>query len=80
MKPLPEFTVVTARKVEPMGGGLLRIVFSVATGGAWVDRVALIIPGLAIPTAMGFVTQSAFEIERGDLALVDEESGEGAVH
>lgn len=59
---VPEFFCTTMRKVEPIGGGCVRVYCSVECGDAWEDRFTILIPIAAALVSAQFVIKSANEI------------------
>lgn len=56
---VPEYFITAARKVEPIGGGCVRIYCSMERNGAWEDQLTLIMPIAAAMTSSSFVIDSA---------------------
>ena len=51
------------RKVEPVGGDVVRIYFALERNGAWDDVFTVLMPSASIPDALGFAVTSAREIK-----------------
>ena len=60
----PEHLATQVRKVEPIGGGLVRLYFAVERDGAWDDQCTMLMPCSSIGDALGFAITSAREIAR----------------
>jgi hypothetical protein len=43
---IPEHVSSAVRKIEPAGGGLARLYFSLASNGAWDDQVTILMPNV----------------------------------
>jgi hypothetical protein len=61
-KRAPEFVCIAVRKVEPVGGAMVRVYFAMERNGAWDDQFTVLMPMAAIPAATGFVAGSVREI------------------
>jgi hypothetical protein len=59
---VPEYVSTQIRKVEPLGGGLVRLYFAMPDGAAWDDQCTILMPCAALPDALGFAVASAREI------------------
>jgi hypothetical protein len=59
---VPEFFSTAVRKVEPVGGGVVRVYYALERNGAWDDQFTVLMPIASVETSNGFVTQSAREI------------------
>ena len=51
------------RKVEPVGGDVVRLYFALERNGAWDDVFTVLMPSASIPDALGFAVTSAREIK-----------------
>jgi hypothetical protein len=61
-KRIPEFFSTAVRKVEPVGGDVVRVYYALERNGTWDDQFTVLMPIASIATASGFVTQSTREI------------------
>jgi hypothetical protein len=61
-KRIPEFFSTAVRKVEPVGGGVVRVYYALERNGAWDDQFTVLMPIASVESSNGFVTQSAREI------------------
>jgi hypothetical protein len=59
---VPEYVCTAARKVEPIGGDMVRVHRALKRNGAWEDQFTVLMPMAVIPTLTSFVTVSAREI------------------
>jgi hypothetical protein len=59
---VPEFFSTAVRKVEPVGGDVVRVYYSLERNGAWDDQFTVLMPIASIASSNGFVIQSAREI------------------
>jgi hypothetical protein len=59
---VPEFVSTAVRKVEPVGGGIVRIYYALERNGAWDDQFTVLMPVASVESSNGFVIQSAREI------------------
>jgi len=50
------------RKVEPVGGDLVRLYFALAGSGAWDDQVTILMPMSVIADCLSFVGTSVREM------------------
>jgi hypothetical protein len=67
----PEFVSTQIHKVEPLGGGLVRLYFAVPKGVEWDDQCTIIMSSTAVPDALGFAVTSVREIAiEGGLAVI----------
>jgi hypothetical protein len=62
MKRVPEHVSTAIRKVEPIGGDMVRLYFSIERGGAWEDTFTVLMPLAVIKSSFDFATASAREI------------------
>jgi hypothetical protein len=60
MAAAPDSTQV--RKVEPIGGDIVRLYFAVPRDGAWEDQCTVLMSMTALPDALGLAITSAREI------------------
>jgi hypothetical protein len=68
---VPEYVSTQIRKVEPIGGDLVRLYFAVPRGAEWYDQCTIIMSSSAVPDALGFAVTSVREIAmEGGLALI----------
>jgi hypothetical protein len=58
----PEHLATAIRKVEPIGGGMVRLYFTLERDGAWDDQCTMLMPIAALQDALGFAVTSAREI------------------
>jgi hypothetical protein len=71
-KRLPEYIATAVRKVEPVGGGMVRVYYALERSGAWDDQVTILMPIVCIAESNSFVAQSAQEIAaETSIPLVD---------
>jgi hypothetical protein len=68
-KRIPEFFSTAVRKVEPVGGGVVRVYYSLERNGAWDDQFTVLMPIASVPEAFGFVVTSAREISAESAAV-----------
>jgi hypothetical protein len=61
-KRVPEHISTSVRKVEPVGGGMVRLYFALERNGAWDDQCTLIMPCASLPQSLGFAMESAQQI------------------
>jgi hypothetical protein len=61
-KRIPEFFSTAVRKVEPVGGGVVRVYYALERNGAWDDQFTVLMPIASVESTNGFITQSAREI------------------
>jgi hypothetical protein len=61
-KKVPEFVGTTIRKVEPVGGDIVRLYFAIEREGAWDDQVTLLMPSACVPASLNFAVASTREI------------------
>lgn len=74
---IPEHVSTGIRKIEPVGGGLVRLYFALAGSGAWDDQVTILMPMSVIGDCLSFVGTSVREMS----AEMDSTSeGTAAVH
>jgi hypothetical protein len=59
---VPEHFSTSIRKVEPVGGGVVRLYFVMERGGAWDDQCTLLMPAACLPDAFRFAVTAAREI------------------
>ncbi len=59
---VPEYFSTSIRKVEPIGGDVVRLYFAVARGGVWDDLCTVLMPAACLTDALGFAVTSAREI------------------
>ncbi|MBR1190067.1 hypothetical protein [Bradyrhizobium sp. AUGA SZCCT0160] len=59
---IPEHVATQIRRVEPVGGDLVRLYFSVERGAAWDDQVTILMPASCISGSFDFAVQSVREI------------------
>ena len=59
----PKHFSTSIRKVEPVGGDVVRIYFALERNGAWDDVFTVLMPSASIPDALGFAVTSAREIK-----------------
>jgi hypothetical protein len=59
---VPEHVSTQIRKVEPVGGDMVRLYFAIERDGTWDDQVTVLMPSASIPAASGFAVTSAREI------------------
>jgi hypothetical protein len=71
-KRLPEYFATAVRKVEPVGGGVVRVYYAMERNGAWDDQFCVLMPIESIASSNSFVAQSAQEIAaETSMLLVD---------
>jgi hypothetical protein len=70
-KRVPEFFSTAVRKVEPVGGDVVRVYYSLEPNGAWDNQFTVLMPVASIITAKVFVTQSAREIAAETAAMAN---------
>jgi hypothetical protein len=68
-KKVPEFFSTAVRKVEPVGGGVVRVYYALERNGDWDDQFTVLMPMATIATSSSFVNQSAREIAAESLLL-----------
>jgi len=61
-KRIPEFFSTAVRKVEPVGGVVVRVYYSLERNGAWDDQFTVLMPIASVESSNGFVIESAREI------------------
>jgi hypothetical protein len=61
-KRIPEFTATNIHKVEPVGGDLVRIYFSLERSAAWDCQVTVLMPAPALLQSALFLKSSTREI------------------
>jgi hypothetical protein len=61
-KRIPEFFSTAVRKVEPVGGDVVRVYYSLERNGSWDDQFTVLMPIASIASSNGFVIESAREI------------------
>jgi hypothetical protein len=61
-KRIPEFFSTSVRKVEPVGGGVVRVYYAWERNGAWDDQFTVLMPIASVESSNGFVIESAREI------------------
>ncbi|MVT69436.1 hypothetical protein GPL21_30525 [Bradyrhizobium pachyrhizi] len=66
----PEYTATQLNKVEPIGGGLIRLHFSVAADASWDTQCTIIMPLTSIDGALGFAVDAARQIAHADASDV----------
>lgn len=59
---VPEYVCTVVRKVEPVGGDMVRVYCSIECNGGWDDQCTILIPIVAVHTAAKFVSDAALEI------------------
>jgi hypothetical protein len=59
---VPEFFSTSIRKVEPVGGDVVRLYFALERQGTWDDQFTVLMPCASVPAALGFAVASAREI------------------
>jgi hypothetical protein len=59
---VPEYVSTQIRKVEPVGGDMVRLYFAIEREGAWDDQCTVLMPSASVPDAMGFAATSVREI------------------
>lgn len=59
---IPEHVSSAIRKVEPAGGGLVRLYFALASNGAWDDQATVLMPISVIGDSLNFVGTSVREM------------------
>jgi hypothetical protein len=59
---VPEFVSTAVRKVEPVGGGMVRVYYALERNGAWDDQFTMLMPIASVESSNGFVIESAREI------------------
>jgi hypothetical protein len=68
-KRIPEVFSTAVRKVEPVGGDVVRVYYSLERNGAWDDQFTVLMPIASVPKAFGFVVTSAREISAESAAV-----------
>jgi hypothetical protein len=58
----PEYVSTQVRKAEPVGGGMVRLFFSLERDGTWDDQFTVLMSVASLPNALGFAMMSAREI------------------
>lgn len=61
-----EHLATSIRKVEPMGGGLVRLYFAIERNAAWEDQATIIMPTASIDDALGFAIGAARDLAAQD--------------
>jgi hypothetical protein len=61
-KRIPEFFSTAVRKVEPVGGDVVRVYYSLERNGTWDDQFTVLMPIASIAASSSFISQSAREI------------------
>jgi len=59
---VPEHFSTSIRKVEPVGGDVVRLYFALERQGAWDDQFTVLMPAACVPTALEFAVTAAREI------------------
>lgn len=67
---VPEHVSTQIRKVEPVGGDMVRLYFAIEREGAWDDQVTILMPSASMESAFGFAVTSAREISIEAAAVV----------
>jgi hypothetical protein len=62
MKRVPEHVSTQIRKVEPVGGDMVRLYFAIERNGTWDDQVTVLMPSACIASSFKFAVASAQEI------------------
>lgn len=66
---IPEFFATAVRKVEPVGGGVVRVYYALERNGTWDDQFTVLMPIASVSDAYGFVVTSAREISAESAAV-----------
>ena len=59
---VPQHMASSIRKVEPVGGDLVRLYFALVGSGAWDDQVTILMPMSVIGDCLSFVGTSIREM------------------
>jgi hypothetical protein len=65
---VPEHFSTSIRKVEPVGGDVVRLYFALERQGAWDDQFTVLMPSASVPATFGFAVSSAREISAETVA------------
>jgi hypothetical protein len=64
-KRVPEHVATQVRKVEPIGGDIVRLYFAVPRDGTWEDQCTALMSMTALPDALGLaITRLARSLRR----------------
>lgn len=55
-KTAPEFVATAVHRVEPVGGGMVRVYYALERAGAWEDQFTVLMPIESIAASNSFVS------------------------